>query len=597
MTMNKSMQLIKLFLALIIFTGCAPLQGNVHLLRVDDDKKTLHGPWHKIEENKHKIIPVAGEIPDPNMQDAFSVVFDQAYFKYLLDLTDSNEVIVIFTFTNGHDVDNKIVKIIGPMERMRDGSFANWLGKVAYGPTRFDGNVLTVEIDVLEYDDMEMSQSAAFLDFIGTAVSTFNLADPVTAAEIDVAKEIAKTLLSLNQNDPVLNINFDIVPYQESHWHNGNKPKTIPLMAGDYAIIKEEQKSMMNTPFLKTYNLLKGSKLDWIYALVTLPADLIALPFVTLNLLVADIPSRSSLSPLVVNAKDKNYQDNGHICFEDSGKRLVFALPNKDCPDVDNDEDTDSKVTEEIKKLNKQIKENTVKIEANKEASDKHNIEHLVIMPKKETDKNQYKKSGKSDLEHLNFYQNKTWITFSIERGGDWRKTTLKEDMLKTERELAASMKDMSLDNVFKESKVESAIKSLNDIKEKEKELTEMFGFRVVVPVKGKISIADLKAGAITLEIGHPTGLTINSIELFEYDDEGNKTGSKSKVIIPKTSNASSSTFTLDNTNTPTPAVTDPPAVVAKTLDHTKKHYMHLNYTNKSKSTNHTVKIEVDIVK
>ena len=38
---------------------------------------------------------------------------------------------------------------------------------------------------------------------------SFSLADPVTAGEIKVAKEIAKTLISLNRNDIVFEVEFD----------------------------------------------------------------------------------------------------------------------------------------------------------------------------------------------------------------------------------------------------------------------------------------------------------------------------------------------------------------------------------------------------
>ena len=122
--------------------------------------------------------------------DTVTFVMNDAFFKYLPDLGGSNEVVLIFTFSEGpkHGEDNELVKIIGPMKNQADGAFSSAVHHVSYGPKPVDGTSLRVKIQVIEFDADENYGATKMLDFIGDLASSLTLADPVTSGEIKLAK-------------------------------------------------------------------------------------------------------------------------------------------------------------------------------------------------------------------------------------------------------------------------------------------------------------------------------------------------------------------------------------------------------------------------
>ncbi|MCP4117472.1 MAG: hypothetical protein GY737_19180 [Desulfobacteraceae bacterium] len=319
------LRLILIVLISLFSIGCSTrLNGNVHLLKVGQDNN-LYGPWYGADDKKG-IIPFQEGHSFQNNIDSYTILFNEAFFNYLPDPCNSNEVIVIFTFKEdlGGQGDNEIVKIIGPMKRIGDQSFSSAIGKVMYGPKRTESSVISVKIQIVEYDAEETEDSAAFLDFIGGAAETFSIADPVTSAQISVAKEIAKTIIRTNKNDIVLEKEFDIFPYDKTAWiykagNKVDKGSGIPLKAGNYAIIKQEQ-----TTFLSNYWVLT-KKANWPERIVAIPFDLVSSIFVMGKRLFTDLPSPASRKELTLSKENNGYKDGQIIIrFDENTRKLML---------------------------------------------------------------------------------------------------------------------------------------------------------------------------------------------------------------------------------------------------------------------------------
>ncbi|WMJ02441.1 hypothetical protein RBU55_13025 [Pseudomonas chlororaphis subsp. aurantiaca] len=188
----------------------------------------------------HLTIRKAGT--DKTNADVFAIYLSDGYFKYLKDLGGVNEVVVVAEFTEtsaGNDSDT-VTRVLGPYFGVSDKASTPFLNKLLYGPKTLDADHLNMRLTVIEYDQGENQNSAAFLDFIQSVTQTLSLANPVTASEQAFAKEIAKSLLSLNKDDVVMeiDINFTGNAGQLSNMdHNGSY---IPLNVGDYVLINQE---------------------------------------------------------------------------------------------------------------------------------------------------------------------------------------------------------------------------------------------------------------------------------------------------------------------------------------------------------------------
>ena len=366
------MRFIVFFCLLVLLASCTYLNGNVSVYRSTKDSENkyyIYGAWKDSEKmygDDVGIIRKQGEGDTERNQDSFTIYFNQAFFKNLPDFGFDNEVIVVFRFTeiSGKEDGGEIVKILGPMKQVGDGSFFPGINKVSYGPKKLSSDVLSVNIQIIEYDVDEMENSVAFLDFITNAASTLAIADPITAGEIKVAKEIAKTLLQFNQNDLIMDVHFDLLPYDENvvHWKEANEDVApIPLKTGNYVIIQEEQCRLMacyfqfsQDKFSLDFNTLKELPT---YTL-SFPADILAMPLVALNRTFFDTPDNKSLSPIEIDNEGK-------------GMKKVLLWENKQ--------------------------------------------EYIVL---DNDSKKLYLHSDKGD-QSKKLYKDKSWITFSIEQGRD----------------------------------------------------------------------------------------------------------------------------------------------------------------------------------
>ncbi|PTQ70101.1 hypothetical protein [Pseudomonas sp. GV071] len=179
---------------------------------------------------------------DKTGADVFAIYLSDGYFKYLKDLGGVNEVIVIaqFTETNAGTEADTVTRILGPHFGVSDNAGIPALGELLYGPKNLDADHLHMKLTVLEYDQGENANTAAFLEFIDSVTKTISLANPVTAAERAFAKEIAASLLSLNKDDVVMTININFTGNAGDLANQGRNGSFIPLNVGDYVLINKE---------------------------------------------------------------------------------------------------------------------------------------------------------------------------------------------------------------------------------------------------------------------------------------------------------------------------------------------------------------------
>jgi len=234
---------IALITLVFFLFGCAAPIGTTHVFNVNKAKQ-LVTPLQNLNEGHDdpSLIYRSGARSNDDKGDVFAFYLTDAYLRYLPDLGGINELIVIVEFTEvvtGTDED-RVVKILGPYNNMADATTAPFLNKLIYGPKRMTSDILSVDIKVYEYDQGEKENTASMLDFIATAGQALGVADPVTSAEIQVAKEIAKSIVAMNQNDLILHADIDFIAGADYDWPANALARGTLLKAGEIVLIKQE---------------------------------------------------------------------------------------------------------------------------------------------------------------------------------------------------------------------------------------------------------------------------------------------------------------------------------------------------------------------
>lgn len=209
---------------------------------------------------------------DKTGADVFAIYLSDGYFKYLKDMGGVNEVVVVaeLTETSAGTESDTVYRVLGPYFGVADKAGAPFLNKLLYGPKTLDSDHLNMKLTVLEYDQGENENSAAFLDFIQSVTQTLSLANPVTVSEQAFATEIAKSLLSLNKDDVVMTIDINFTGNAgelESMAYNGSY---IPLNVGDYVLINKEHCAPANCYFQMTDRGRTWNPFAWIGDIVML---------------------------------------------------------------------------------------------------------------------------------------------------------------------------------------------------------------------------------------------------------------------------------------------------------------------------------------
>lgn len=300
-----------------LLAGCAVPTGTAHLYRetpttANESARGLTNVYDPVSRE----TPIRKAVKDSlAQQDVFAIYLTDGYFKYLRDFDGVNEVVVVAEFTevNSGTKTDTVSKVLGPYLGVADQSGTPFLNKLLYGPKKLESDHVNVRLTILEYDQGENANSAAFLDFISSASQTLSLANPVTAAEITFAKEVAKSLLSLNKDDVVMQIDFDLVGDTGQVGQGGN---FIPLAPGNYVLINQERCSLGNCFGYLTHDGHSYNPVAWVGDAV------LAIP-VALRRGLTDTPNRDALSPIDLE-KIKHY--NQQVVTETTeGKKNLFT--------------------------------------------------------------------------------------------------------------------------------------------------------------------------------------------------------------------------------------------------------------------------------
>lgn len=231
-----------LFLGAFLLQGCAGPTGSATLYTEKDGKLESAFP----AQSAFKLADaITKSISDVDMQgkDVYGIFLSDGYFKYLPDIGGVNEVVVVAEFTevSSGTKGDTVTTVLGPFDGVSDRSKTPIFNKLLYGPKKLESDQVSVSLTVLEYDQGENEDAAAFLDFIASASQAFSLVNPVTATERAFTREIAKSLLALNKDDVVLRVSFDLVGnsghLEKFQTSNGS---FIPLMPGNYVLVNQE---------------------------------------------------------------------------------------------------------------------------------------------------------------------------------------------------------------------------------------------------------------------------------------------------------------------------------------------------------------------
>jgi hypothetical protein len=152
------------------------------------------------------------------------------------------------------------------------------LAKKIYGPKNIADEFIEISIKVIEIDIDENEDQKSFIGFVQQIAKPFFLADPVTASEITLAAEVAKTLIDLNQNDYIIDYNFTLVAGESIHKH------TLPLMEGSLVMVNREKVR----DFSNVYFNNSRQSFGWLNPF-KLGMDILFIPIVAMNSLTDNV--------------------------------------------------------------------------------------------------------------------------------------------------------------------------------------------------------------------------------------------------------------------------------------------------------------------
>jgi len=301
-----------IYLVILCLTGCATSIGTSHLYRTNEDGK-LKTPWEKvyIDKESKELIYKSTEQTKKEGSDIFSVFVSDAYFRYLPDLGGVNEVIIVAEFSEA-DAKNgeKLVKVLGPYKGVADMTKLPFFNKPIYGPKRLESNLLSMDIKVYEYDQEEKENNAAMLDFISDLGSSLSVSNPVTMAEIALAKKVAKAINDTNKNDLIMHADMTFIAGDNNlAWTANNHTQGLLLKAGELVLIKQEACQLGNC-FEYFSSAEKRNP-------VALLADAVMFVPVTLKRGLTDAPDTKSLADMGDKISDYGVRGSHSRLYKD----------------------------------------------------------------------------------------------------------------------------------------------------------------------------------------------------------------------------------------------------------------------------------------
>lgn len=223
-----------------LLSACSAPSGTVHVMD-HAANSTLKKPVDLIH-NEEDLIFHREDKNTPS--DVFAIYLTDTYLRYLPDMWGMSEIVVIAEFeeaVTGDPEKDRVVKVLGPYENIADMSRAPLLNKLLYGPKEIESDVLSMRLRIYEFDGDENEKHASLLDFVSASGEALGISNPVTAAQMQVAKEMAKALIKANDNDLILDMDMDFVAGVEGRQLNGGEGGIIvPLQAGGVVFVKRE---------------------------------------------------------------------------------------------------------------------------------------------------------------------------------------------------------------------------------------------------------------------------------------------------------------------------------------------------------------------
>lgn len=285
---------MKIFLIITLYfllSSCTSSTGDVSIYSVSEDKG-LTSPLINASKlsSDPDIIYKTNETHALEGNDTFAIYLTDTYLRYLPDIGGTNEVLIVAEFeevVSGTSNDT-ITKILGPFESIADATRAPFFNKALYGPKRMESDILSVKLKVYEYDLDENAKVGSIIDFISMAGEALSLSNPITTQEIKVAKEVAKSVSEMNDNDLVFQFDLDFVA-GDSHYSATQNVNILPLKAGEIVFIKKEVCSVARC--YGYFNKGEGIRNPVGYA-----ADILLSPITAITIGLTDTPAGSSLS-------------------------------------------------------------------------------------------------------------------------------------------------------------------------------------------------------------------------------------------------------------------------------------------------------------
>lgn len=340
----------------------------------------LQKPWSSVRLSSAEQKIAKGDV--------FSLYLDRAYFRYLPDFGNNAEVVAIFEFDEGLGEDKVVTKVIGPHNNIADASYSPFFNRLVYGPKKLEGNKLGIKVTLLEFDGAENEKAASVIDLIGEAQKTLNIADPVTTAEKEAAKVIAKTLLAFNGDDDVFNFTQDFTTDSQV------SPDAMMLSTGHWVAVKREI-----CPMLRCHGYFWRSA--GAGGVRNLPAKVLAgitevvlaLPIAVMRVFT-DTPDYPAWRKLGVTDDSAYPVDTGYWHNTDTHK-LIFSYDDR-APVIYNRTKTQKVISDFESGENKPAPR----------------PRKFVAAPATE-------KTLPDNINTLSEYREKTWLSFSFYKGGD----------------------------------------------------------------------------------------------------------------------------------------------------------------------------------
>ncbi|GLS25309.1 hypothetical protein [Marinibactrum halimedae] len=188
-----------------------------------------------------------------NEEDYISINLKNAFFNYLeesrfersiankLGKKLKGEVVIVANVTSGivnpelreasAELPGRVVFYSGDME---EGQFANQSFGPVYGPVRWDGNGLTIDLTIIELDRQENEQFSALLSTLSKAGKSYL---KQSSPAINILNSLGQSLVSANKDDIMASYTLHLIPRPSL-----DSVHAPVLRTGDIVIVRKQDR-------------------------------------------------------------------------------------------------------------------------------------------------------------------------------------------------------------------------------------------------------------------------------------------------------------------------------------------------------------------